>query len=77
MAKCNAIVIGVRYNQFQFQENEQDISNKFLEAERKLKILTDFLEYRIKREKNIPFSVIEYDEFSVNIKKKLTSTLER
>lgn len=66
----NAIIIGVRYNQFSNLPKDENIFSSFGSAESKLKILTNFLEYKIKNEYNVPFYVIEYDEFSV--KKKIS-----
>lgn len=69
----NAIIIGVRYNQFQNLDNSADLFSTFASAEGQIQVLTDFLEYKIKREKGVPFYVIKYDEFSVNSKKKMTN----
>ena len=64
----NSIIIGVRYNQFQ---NIHTDENTFSLLEDKLHILTNFLEYRIKKEIDIPFNIIEYNEYSINCKKKV------
>ena len=70
---CNAIIIGVRYNQFsKLQDNERTFDD-FAIIDGKVDILTSFLEYKIKNESSIPFNVIKYDEFSVNIKKKIVN----
>lgn len=69
----NAIIIGVRYNQFHNMENSENLFTSFASSEGQLQILSDFLEYRIKQETELPFYVIKYDEFSVNSKKKVTS----
>lgn len=69
----NSIVIGVRYNQFQNLPNDENIFSSFASAEGQIRILTDFLEYKVKQESDIPFNVIKYDDFSVNCKKKIAS----
>lgn len=72
----NAIIIGVRYEQFEQLENNEDALDVFANAEGKLQILMNFLEYKIKREKNIPFYVIKYDDFSINYKKNELNSLK-
>ena len=62
----NSIIVGVRYNQFQNLSSDE---NTFSSLEDKLHILTNFLEYRIKKESDIPFNIIEYNEYSINCKK--------
>ena len=69
----NAIIIGVRYNQFQNLDNSVDLFSALASTEGQIQVLTDFLEYKIKREIGIPLYVIKYDEFSVNSKKKMTN----
>lgn len=65
----NAIIVGVRYDEFNGLTNKDDIIDKYSKTFSNLQMLIDFLEYKIKREKSIPFYVIKYDEFSVNCKK--------
>ncbi len=67
----NSIVIGVRYDKFKNSMNNDQTLNNFVSLEGQLLLLTQFLEYKIKRQYNIPFSVIEYDDFSVHRKKKM------
>ncbi len=67
----NSIIVGVRYNQFQNLSSDE---NTFSSLEDKLHILTNFLEYRIKKESDIPFNIIEYNEYSINCKKKVNIT---
>ncbi len=69
----NAIIVGVRYNQFQNSPNDENAFSAFSSIEGQLSMLTDFLEYKIKQESNIPFNVIKYDDYSVNCKKKMTN----
>ena len=66
----NAIIIGVRYNQFQNVSNDENTFSTFSSLEGQISMLTDFLEYKIKQEYNIPFYVVKYDDYSVNCKKK-------
>lgn len=69
----NSIVIGVRYNQFQNLSNDENSFSSFASSEGKIQILANFLEYKVKQESDIPFSVVKYDDFSVNCKKKMTN----
>lgn len=67
----NAIIIGVRYNQFSKLPNNDSVYNTYANAESQLQVLTNFLEYKIKRDYNIPFYVIQYDEFSTKKNKNI------
>ena len=67
----NAIVIGVRYDDFDNLSNKKNILETYGNSTSQLQILTNFLEYKIRQQSSIPFYVIKYDEFSVNIKKKI------
>lgn len=73
----NSIVIGVRYNQFQNISNDETAFSSFTSAEGQIHILANFLEYKVRQESDIPFSVIEYDDFSVNCKKKMTKVSKK
>ena len=66
---ADAIIIGVRYNQFENLKEDSDI-NLFAETFGKLQILIDYLEYIVKENLKEPFYVIIYDEYSINCKKK-------
>lgn len=68
---ADAIIIGVRYDQFGNLE-EQNAINLFATAMGKLQLLTDFLSYKVNKHLKVPFYVIIYDEYSVNCKKKIT-----
>ncbi len=61
----NSIIIGVRYNQYKNNYEVSSLANNL----GKLDVLTNFLEYKVRKETNIPFNVIKYDEFSVKCKK--------
>lgn len=68
----NSIIIGVRYNQFNNILNDEHTFDSFASSEGQISILSNFLEYKVKQETDIPFSVIKYDDYSVNCKKKIT-----
>lgn len=68
---ANAIIIGVRYDEFELLQDNDNALDNYGKSLFNLQILTNFLEYKIKKEKNIPFAVIKYDEHSVNCKKKM------
>ena len=61
----NSIIIGVRYNQFKNINNDKETLKNFAQAEGKLQVLTNFLEYKVKRKNKVPFYVIKYDDFSI------------
>lgn len=65
----NAIIIGIRYDEFNNLTNKDGIIENYSKTFFNLQMLIDFLEYKIKREKSIPFYVIKYDEFSINCRK--------
>lgn len=73
----NSIVIGVRYNQFQNLATGENTFHSFSSAEGQINILTDFLEYKVRQEGGVPFSVIKYDDYSVNCKKKMVNVENR
>ena len=68
---ANAIIIGVRYDEYEHLKDNDDALDNYGKSLFNLQILTNFLEYKIKKEKNIPFAVIKYDENSVKCKKKM------
>ena len=68
---ANAIIIGVRYDEYEHLKDNDDALDNYGKSLFNLQILTNFLEYKIKKEKNIPFAVIKYDEHSVKCKKKM------
>ena len=65
----NSIIIGVRYDQFD-NVNDDNIVDDYSNKVWQLKILMDYFEKRIKKESEVPFFVIKYDDYSVNSKKK-------
>lgn len=65
----DAIIIGVRYNQFKNLKEENAI-NLFATTIGKLQILNGFLEYKVRNYLNESFYIIIYDEYSVKCKKK-------
>jgi len=73
----NAIIIGVRYDQFSNMTDDTNVFNVFAKRTGQIQILSNFLEYKIKSMSSIPFYVIEYDEFSVNCKKKMTDVIAK
>lgn len=71
----NAIVIGVRYNQFQNLSNDEGALDDFMKTKHNIFLFAQFLEYKVKLDTDISFCVIEYDEFSVH--KKTVSNVKR
>lgn len=69
----NALIIGVRYHQFYHLDNSSESFSTFASSEGQIQILSNFLEYKVKQETEVPFYIIKYDEFSVNSKKKMTN----
>ena len=67
----NAVIIGVRYDEFSQLTQKDNLLEYYSSSLSNLQILINFLEYKIKKEKNVPFAVIKYDEYSVNCKKKM------
>ena len=66
----NSIIIGVRYNQFENIDDKEENFSKYAKAEWILNLLTGSLEHKIRQETKIPFHIIKYDDYSVNLKKK-------
>lgn len=61
----NAIIIGVRYNEFKNIDDSSNSITRFINAEGKIQILNNFLEYKVRKENSIPFFVIKYNDYSI------------
>ena len=69
MAPTNAIVIGIRVEEFEsLSGNNMELYMKIISD---LQMTKKFLETKVERTFNIPFSVLKYDEYSVKCKKKM------
>ena len=68
MAHTNAIVIGIRVEEFEsLSGNNMELYMKIISD---LQMTKKFLETKVERTFNISFSVLKYDEYSVKCKKR-------
>ena len=64
----NALIIGVRVDEFNKENNINDEIwiKKYREASYELDLIIDYLEFNLSKKINVPCFVIKYNDFSIN-----------